>query len=269
MENKGSLVVIENPILMAAREYSATEANEYLKKFENMQMIRVLAGGILEADDESGKRYGSPGYFGLEHGMAGGAIVRVAASAVVAKCNSEIPVIVGGRYPKDEMKAPADVIAAELQYAGVPNDNIISDPNTLDTISEIIGLIKVAQLSNCSDVGVLTNEYHIPRVEAIIKNLEWLVLSEERDPDFLVGLERLRKGEINITLVSAEEVIKNSLPTVYDSEIVPALKSIEMQRRMASESQGVNDLNNGKYQRLIEGGLRVELKRPEADVVKV
>jgi len=248
------LKVIENPILKAAKEYSVKEPNEYLKKFENMQMVRVLAGGSVEVSESEDKiAYGSPGYLGLEHGMAGGGIMRV---------------VVGGKYPKDEKKAPAEVIAAELQYAGVERNNIISDPNTLDTISEIIGLIKVAQLSDCTDVGVLTNEYHIPRIDAIINNLEWLIFDDERDPDFLEGMEKLRRGKININLIPAEDVIKNSLPAIYDSEIMPAIESVEMQRRIESEKHGVGDLKSGRYSRLIRGGLRVVLNRPEVDIVQ-
>ncbi|KKQ25663.1 MAG: hypothetical protein US62_C0005G0045 [Candidatus Woesebacteria bacterium GW2011_GWA1_37_8] len=263
------LKVIENPILKAAKEYSVKEPNEYLKKFENMQMVRVLAGGSVEVSESEDKiAYGSPGYLGLEHGMAGGGIMRVAAATVISKSNSDLQVVVGGKYPKDEKKAPAEVIAAELQYAGVERNNIISDPNTLDTISEIIGLIKVAQLSDCTDVGVLTNEYHIPRIDAIINNLEWLIFDDERDPDFLEGMEKLRRGKININLIPAEDVIKNSLPAIYDSEIMPAIESVEMQRRIESEKHGVGDLKSGRYSRLIRGGLRVVLNRPEVDIVQ-
>lgn len=267
MEIIEPIIVIENPVLKAAKDYSPNETGEYLKKFDNMHLVRVLAGGSLEIDDDGGKRYGSPGYFGMEHGMAGGAIIRVAAAAVVAKINTDIPVIVGGKYPSDEKKAPAEIIAAELQYAGVPDERVICDRENLDTISEIIGLIKIAQLTNSTNIGVLTNEYHIPRIEAIIKNLEWLLFDEDRDPDFLAGLEKLRNGDINIDLVSAEEVIKNTPPTVYDREIVPALESEEMKRRVASEKRGINDLNAGNYDRLIQGGQRVKLTRTKSDGV--
>ena len=55
---------------------------------------------------------------------------------------------------------------------------------------------------------------------------------------------------------------------IYDSEIMPAIESVEMQRRIESEKHGVGDLKSGRYSRLIRGGLRVVLNRPEVDIVQ-
>lgn len=254
-----------SPILSELKESLKDKNNKYHNPiFDNTDAIRILAGGTQEFTDENGSVYwGSTTYTGLDtNGLATGGVYRVCAGAIVKKTYENIPCVIGCRHPSDDQPGSCEVMGKELSLLGIPEENILTDINNFDTIGEILKLIELANEKKWKNIVCITNGYHIPRINEIIDNLEWLVFDRERTTGLIEGLKKLSNGEINISVLSAEDIIREYDP-VYCTNYVDRYCSNEMmEKRFKKEQEGINKLKNGGYDRFdVMIGDRRTLKR--------
>ena len=196
------------------------------------QAIIILGGGMVK----DGKVWRT---MNLDEGTQLGALgdkLRVEAANILYNENPKILLIASsgkGMY-KDVVDAPvpAEVIKQELIDLGVEEASILTEEKSDNTYQQLQELKKIINEHNLSEVRIISNRYHVPRIKAMIeKDNELRALSEQK----------------KIQAVSAEEVlIKHDLKQWKD-KIDKAYESKEMKKRITIEEQGVQDIKSGIY----------------------
>ena len=196
--------------------------------------IVILGGGLIK--DKKGQwrttNFGEPGdNFGTM-----GDRIRVVAGYYFYKKNPDILIIAsGGRGQFSHIKdAPpvAAVIKQELMEFGVPEEKIIEEVKSYNTYEQLCEIKKIARGKGWQKIEVISNKWHLPRVEAMIEKFEELN-----------SLKTIYK------LISAEEVLIKEDKTKWEPIIEQAYASGEMRRRIESEQKGVNDIEAGIYKK--------------------
>lgn len=253
---KEEIHVSLSPVLVdignSLQEQNTQEKQELLENIlgKNTQVIRVFAAGTREQIVEGVSTWQSPGFEESDNnGLSSGGVYRVAAGAIAMEVLPDAKCIVGSRYADNRQPPPSIVMKEELRMLGQSEERIISDPDTFDTVAELIGLIEICEQNNWNRAVCITNEYHCARTQAFLYNLPWLSFNEEKTKTFLNGLERLKSGELDIRVVPAEEIIKAYDQKIYDSHIEKYLNSNTILKRYENERQGVNLIAGGQYAR--------------------
>lgn len=253
---KESLKVSLSPILLDIK-YSLLESDDSVKKDmlekildKDTQAIRILAAGTKEQNINSDRTWQSPGFDENDNnGLCSGGVYRVAAAAIVMNSLPQATCIVGSKYPDDSQPAPSVVMKEELAMMGFDKERIMSDPNTTDTISELVRLVEICEKSNWNNVVCITNRYHCERVEEFLNNLDWLSFDQEKTEMFLNGFNKFKNGVLKIKVIPAEDVIEAYDVSIYDRYVTRYLNTKVLENRREAERKGVNLLHIGQYAR--------------------
>lgn len=100
--------------------------------------------------------------------------------------------------------------------------------NTVGNIRECFEIIR--QHPEWRKVGVMSADFHIPRVKAFCE------LIQDKEPI-----------EADLEFIGAESSLKRLKPGVYDAEIEAAYASPEGKKRLKNEAQGLKDMEEGRY----------------------
>jgi hypothetical protein len=126
----------------------------------------------------------------------------------------------------------ASIIKYELVSYGVSPEKIVIEDKTGNTYEQ---LLKMAEMIKKGDVdgrvAVLTNEWHIPRINAMIRYSDVGKLLSEN----------------SIELISAEDVLLKLAPSDWKDFIERMRKSEKMKIRYESESRGIKQIKDGTY----------------------
>ena len=161
--------------------------------------------------------------------------LRVDAAALLYRARPQTIVIVGG---KGKLASVADapacavIMKRELIELGIPAEDIveeISSGNTYEQLQHIKALIAAGSISN---LRVLSNRYHVPRIEAFLT-------TDEQLSAWLAG------GHIEVQ--AAEEILVRHDPHLWQALIDQAYSTPTMRRRIERELQGVRDIQAGTY----------------------
>jgi len=126
----------------------------------------------------------------------------------------------------------ASILAEELQALGVPPENIIREERSGSTHQQLIEVAKILRDKGIESAGIISNDFHLPRIEEFIKN----------DPE----LRQLFKGR-EIIIMSAEKIALAHDRERWEKEIKAAYESEAMRRRIELEERGVTDIRQGRY----------------------
>jgi hypothetical protein len=205
-----------------------------MQQFKNA--IVVLGGGLVK---EKGKwRTTNFSDKGDKFGALGDRLRIVAASYLYKDNPEQIIIASGGRgqiKAGSDEPAVATVIKKELEGLAVPANKIIKETKSKNTYTELIELQKIIKEKGLKRITIISNKYHLPRLEAIIKHCPELI--------------RLKKmfAVSKLTLKSAEEIlIKYDSPN-WQKTITKAYKNAGMKERIKLERKGVKDIKMGKY----------------------
>lgn len=212
-----------------------------------LDVMTVQSAGLRMLADGS---YSSTLYTDSDNfGMLGG-FARVLAAQELYWHNPDIPfVFCNGKSAKQIAKFGPDVpsdaeIYAEEFKRGIAQDlrsqssdtsvqppEILLEDTSVNTVASIRELINMSTSHKWQRMGLVSSEYHLPRIKA------------------LCGLifEKLGEQPVDITFISAETVLKELLPGVYDDEIDAAYKTLSAKNRIKNEQQGLDDIINGRY----------------------
>ncbi len=181
--------------------------------------------------------------------MLGGEMRTIAAVARARLALTQHVLFSGGKSKKgaalrggEHVPAPpaAAVYAGhftDMFQAGRSQDN---EPNLppilLDTISpntnaNMLYSLQLAAREGWRDMVVISNEYHVPRIQALYSIIK----------------EKLCMDGIRTTFVAAEDVVQEAHPGLYDEAIAAAYTSEAGQLRMTSEARGLADMREGRY----------------------
>lgn len=194
--------------------------------------IVILGGGLVKDNGIWRTTY-------LDEGTDLGALgdrLRVEAAYVLYSKNPEILLIPSGGKGmyKDIPDAPtvAEVMKRELLELGVPEKNIIKEEESSNTWQQLQKLEDLISTEGLSKVFILSNRYHMLRIQAMI----------EKDNALCALL-----GEGKIKAVSAEDVLIEHDPSIWKEQIDDAYQSKGMKQRTAMEEQGVCHIQSGTY----------------------
>ena len=131
--------------------------------------------------------------------------------------------------------ATATVIKKELSELGVPDDRIIKATKNKNTFTELIELQKIIEEKNLETIMVISNKYHLPRLQAMI--------------EYCPELSKLKKMNAASRLIfkSAEEIVLAREPEIWRETISRAYRSQAMKERIKLEKKGVKDIKLGRY----------------------
>ena len=93
-------------------------------------------------------------------------------AAYEAYKKKNVPVVVCGAQGKDEPKTEADVMKEYLIRAGIPDEDILTDPasfNTRQNLKNASYLLK--SIPGINKVLIVTSDYHVPRSLALARDL--------------------------------------------------------------------------------------------------
>lgn len=124
------------------------------------------------------------------------------------------------------------IIKKELIELGVPANKIIEENKSNNTYEQLQELKKIIKNKRLNQIIIISNGYHLPRLEAMI-NID-------------IELKKLFKEAV-IKLKSAEEVVLKYDPEKWRDIINNAYSSQAMKKRIKLEEKGVRDINIGKY----------------------
>ena len=93
-------------------------------------------------------------------------------AAYEAYQKKNVPVVVCGAQGKDEPKTEAEVMKGYLIRAGIPDEDILTDPasfNTRQNLKNTSFLLK--SIPGINKVLIVTSDYHVPRSLALARDL--------------------------------------------------------------------------------------------------
>lgn len=242
-----------NTLIKKLNVLSAEVVRDFLKKIKNKTLrpipqdktkatffprfkeaIAVL-GGVLRKNKDGRWRTSNFRESGETHGVLGDRL-RVVAGALLYKENPNNMIIaMGGRGRfKDIPDVPflAEVIKNELVALGVPESVVMLESNSGTTYQQLQELKNIMAKESFQRIAVISNDYHLPRVEITIK----------QDPNLHRLLEQSR-----IELCSAEKILLERQPQLWKKVIEDAYSSEEMKKIIEREKKGVRMLLEGHY----------------------
>jgi len=161
---------------------------------------------------------------------------RVEAAAVLWQEEPDYSIIVlGGKgqlTPISDALAVASVIKSELKELGVPEEIIITEERSGNSLEQLLELKSLAIQRNLEEIIIISNEWHLPRIKAII--------------EFYPGLKESLRF-LSLQFISAEEILLEHDPEKWRSKVESARLNLELKKRYELEEKGVEQLKKGTY----------------------
>lgn len=211
-----------------------------VKEFEGGSLpdaIFVLQGGI-EYHETKGFR--SPSYSGGDFAGITGSRARVIAAAEIAKAFPSIAIVATSQGDQ-EGEGEAQVMAKELNQMGVTP---VLEEKSTSTLTELLEMIRMSEENGWSNITVLTNGYHVPRVKVMYEKLE--SIEGLCDEDEIAMIQAFKTGEAKVAFVSAEDILVNTSHH-YEHLIEKVEQSDGYKKRVELEQKGIDDLEAGRY----------------------
>lgn len=196
-------------------------------------LIALLCGGLVK--DSTGRWYSPTFEEGITLYDAPGSRERVVAAYFLWKENTDavIAVLGGKGQMKNIPDAPtlAETISKELTELGVPKEKVIEECESGTTYQQLLALQKITENYLPEKIIIVSNKYHLPRVEAMV--------------DFAPELLELKR--FNKQFQPAEDVLIKYEPDKWEESIDGAYVSLEMKKLIKKEELGVKQIREGTY----------------------
>lgn len=193
--------------------------------------IVILGGGIKKIKD---KWRTTSFQEGDEFGALGDRL-RVIAGSYLYNDDRELTIIaLGGKGQlKKFPDAPpvSSVIKEELIERGIPENVIIEEDKSGSTYEQLQELKSIIHDKNFESVIIISNEYHLPRIQAIIK--------QDVELKKMLNTLQIEVKSAEKSLIEHEPGWEKVIKSIYGGEA--------MQERIALEQKGVRDIKEGKY----------------------
>lgn len=170
-------------------------------------------------------------------GSPGGKLRVLSAAVLAIKYPAAVVIASGGKgldIPKgtsENRPSLAGILHNELIKCGVPEDRIFLEDRSNTTYQQLQQLEILMRNRGWSSVLLITNSYHLNRVRAMIDaKFTWL------------------KGDVNLELVSAEDILTMHDAGRWKSFFRKEYDSIYMQERKERETAGIAQIHSGTYQ---------------------
>ncbi len=232
---------------MDERKFEPIEKKEKLP--HQYDAVIVLGGGLRKVGD----RYYPTDYRDAdEFGMYGAGMRIVAALDLYLNSRAGRFVFATGKTEKGKSQYGSDIpTEAEVykekflrmidglkrredykeRFSGLDAPEIVLEDKSFNTMSNIKEILKMIEDNNWRNVAIVSSDYHIPRVKDLYERLS----------------DKSEDSDIKVDFLSAENIVKKAEPGKYDEVMRRAYESEVAQRRLKSETQGVEDLKKGTY----------------------
>jgi DUF218 domain len=144
-------------------------------------------------------------------------------------------VVLGGKSDKPGAPLIATVMKQELIELGVPEGAIVTEEESTTTYQQLLGLQQMVQEGEGDNVVLLTNAYHLTRVQAMI----------EYGPELQTLKGLLASGQLKVQ--AAEQILVARDSAKWQAEIDTVYQSEAMQARINGEANGVRQIHQGTY----------------------
>ncbi len=199
------------------------------------QTIYILSAGIKQ--DDNGNWVSSDLQEDEKFAGAPGGKLRVIAAAYLYK-DKRSKIITSGGQGCDKNIENTDhpnvstILKEELVELGVKEEDIVEENKSGNTYSQLEELKKIINSNNLKRIRIITNTYHLPRVQAMI----------EHDGELK---QMLQYGQIE--LLSAEEICIEHDSQKWKAIVEKAYESELIKKIIRLEQKGVEDIKNGVY----------------------
>ncbi len=158
--------------------------------------------------------------------------LRVAAAVSYFKKNPNTTIVVSGGKGKLLEEAPtvASVMFSELVAWGVPSEAILLEDKSGSTFEQLKIIPSYFFGGNGENVFILSNEWHLPRIEAFIK----------------YGPQDLNEALSKVNFLGAEEVLLSS-EKEWKEVVETARKVPGLEERIEIEKRGIKAMEEGNY----------------------
>jgi DUF218 domain len=197
-------------------------------------LLAILGGDLVE--DTSGKwRTTTATDPGDQYGILWDRLRVEAGWALYQDDQQLCLVVLGGKSDKPGAPRIATVMKQELMELGVPEEAIVTEEESTTTYQQLLGLQQLVQEGEGDNVVLLTNAYHLTRVQAMI----------EYGPKLLTLKDLLALGQLKAQ--AAEEILIERDSEKWQAEIDKVYQSEAMQARINGEADGVRQIHQGTY----------------------
>lgn len=201
---------------------------------QRKEAIAVL-GGVIRKKKDGTWRTSSLYEKGESFGSLGDGL-RVKAAALMYQQNPNYLIVVSGGYGRFKKIAGistlVQVIKDELLHLKVPKRAIIIEDKSNSTYEQLQEIKKIINKNNITDLILISNDWHLPRVRTMIK-LDW-------------ELKKMVKKR-HLKLKSAEKILINEKPLLWRKKIEKFYNQNKMKLIIQLEKKGVKNLLEGKY----------------------
>lgn len=180
-----------------------------------------------------------------EHFGAPGSILRVEAGVILFKKNpNSFIVALGGKGQLSHMpdaRPLAEIMKRELVGSGVPEEKILEEAESSGTYEALKALIKIAKGISPDEIVIVSNRYHLPRIEA------------------MVAYEPVLKDaakKFKIKFASAEDILIENNSKAWEGILKTIYDSAEIKELMKKEEFGARQVREGKYKYPVKFSLR-------------
>ena len=199
---------------------------------QSSDAIAIMGGSLIK---EKNGRWRTTGF---EEGDSFGVLgdrLRVVAAGFLYKKDGEFIIVLGGRGQlKNIPDSPAvsEVIKEELVELGVRPENIFCEKNSGSTFEQLRELGDIAGKESLKTLTIITNEYHLPRIKALVQYNQILTKAF---------------SHCRLVFKSAESILLEYDSESWEEIIAAAYKSEAVKKRIASELAGAEQIKDGTY----------------------
>ncbi|OGC86112.1 hypothetical protein A3D70_01820 [Candidatus Adlerbacteria bacterium RIFCSPHIGHO2_02_FULL_54_18] len=156
---------------------------------------------------------------------------RVVAGAYLAESQKDVTLLVQGGYAEGSRPSIASVMQKELIEFGVPVHQILLEEQSHSSYVQLLELQKIAVRERPAHLQIISNEWHLPRLKAMLEYREELSTLHTMHPEF----------------IAAEEVLVREYPEEWQDTIAAVRKLPAVLARIKKEQQGAEQIRDGTY----------------------
>ena len=201
---------------------------KYQELIGDARAIFILSASEREINIGDTKKYRPDAYSNLDNkGSIGGGHARVIATAELGKYFPDVKLVTTSAPEKTD-ESLARIYAKELESLEIPEEQIILEEKSTDTLTELIEMIKIARNNAWESVAVLTSEQHIERASEMLNHLKKgdRVVTSSGFYAVIVGI-----GDASVEAKIADNVkvklLKSSISEVLAENQAPAAEPVK------------------------------------------
>lgn len=146
----------------------------------------------------------------------------------------------------------AEVAAKELADLGVPKEDIIVQEESISTASELFQNIRLAENNHWKLLVIITNGAQVLRARAMLEKIDTVFdpLGYRQKPEIAAALssflERQKKGDVKISIISAEDVL--ALKSPRHARLMQAVRETQLYKdSKARQDSAAEQIKAGTY----------------------